>query len=318
MRRFILILFAMVLFGRSNSPSLGEEIAASELSERVSATSRAIKNASFTVTWDDSIDGAPTAYNVVKTVYDSLGRVRITELDKGSFDAEGKKVSSRKGRKDSAFDGEKSVVLNTYKDLDGAGNPIFAPDGVYRTVVIADASNEPSEWRTRLRDPLRHNPVHLLARLDVLAGLGQAVELSPTQYEGEAAVVVRFQQGGVDVTATLDPKRAWALRDVIETDSMGTTTKHYHAEYVQAKEDLWVPLRGSMTMLHEKKEMPILIPPNVTGGKPEVVFVPVENPRIQKHHRAFEVSNLVINDPKLDESVFTIPLPDGTLVSDLR
>src|SRR5437773_7298938 len=103
MRRLVFILFIMALSGGSGSPSLGDEITATKLSERVSATSRAIKNASFTVTWDDSIDGAPTGYSVVKTVYDSLGRVRMTELDKGSFDAEGKKVSSRKGRTDRSF-----------------------------------------------------------------------------------------------------------------------------------------------------------------------------------------------------------------------
>ena len=319
MRRLIFILFVVVLFVGSGSLSLGEEIAASELSERVSATSRAIKNASFTVTWDDSIDGAPTGYSVVKTAYDALGRVRMTELDKGSYDAEGKKVSSRKGRKDSSFDGEKSVVLNTQKDLDESGKPIFAPEGVFRTVVIADATNGASMWRTKDRDPIRHNPVHLLVRLDVLAGLGQAVELSPTQYEGEAAVVVRFQQGGVEVTATLDPKRSWALRDLVEKDSMGTTTKHYHVEYEQSKEGFWMPLRGTTTSLHERIEPPVLLPPNVRGGKIELVFpVPVGTPRITKYHRAFELSNLVINDPKFDESVFTIPLPDGTLVSDLR
>jgi len=152
--------------------------------------------------------------------------------------------------------------------------------------------------------------------LDALAGLGQTVELNPTQYEGEAAIVVRFQQRGVEVTATLDPKRSWALRDLVEKDSMGTTTKHYHVEYAQTKEGFWLPLRGTTTSLREKVEPPILIPPKVPGGKPELVLAPVG--KIAKYHTAFELSNLVINDPNLDESVFTISLPDGTRVSDLR
>jgi hypothetical protein len=318
MRRLIYILCAVVLVGRSNSLSLGEEISAAGLGERISATSRGIKNASFTVTYDDSIDGSPDQYSVVRIVYDSSGRVRRTELDKGSYDAEGNKVSSRKGRKDSSFDGEKSIVLNTYKDLDGSGKPIFAPEGVYRIAVITDATNGASMWRTKDRDPLRNNPVHLLVRLDALAAAGQAVELNPIQYEGEVAVVVRFQQGGVEVTATIDPKRSWALRDLVEKDSMGTTTKHYHVEYAQANDRFWLPLRGTTTSLREKVEPPVLLPPKVRGGKPELVPVPAGTGRIAKYHTAFELSNLVINDPNLDESVFTISLPDGTRVSDLR
>src|SRR5947209_20511592 len=71
MRRLMYILLAVLLVGRSNSLSLGEEISAAELKERLSAANRAIKNASFTVTYDDSIDGSPDQYSVVRIAYDS-------------------------------------------------------------------------------------------------------------------------------------------------------------------------------------------------------------------------------------------------------
>lgn len=318
MSRLFTLLIA-ILFSLANRESCGEEVAAAELSERVSAANQAIKNASFKVTWKDSIDGTLRQYSVVKIVYDSLGRIRMTEIDKGFYDKAGGQVSSRKGRKDSSFDGEKSVVMNTNTDFDASDKPIDPhQDEVVRNAVIADAMDDAGKWRTATRNPLRNNSRHLVVRLDALARLGQTIALSPIQYAGEEAVVARFQQGGVDVTATLDPKRSWALRDLIEKDSMGTITKHYHAEYAQSKEGLWLPFLGTTMFLHEKMEPPVVKPPKVKGGKPEVVRARGKAPIMQKEEWVFELSDLVINDPRFDESVFTIFLPTGTLVSDLR
>jgi len=235
---------------------LGDTMPASELSERVSLSVRSIKNVSFVVTWNDSIDGGSLQYSTLKTVYDSLGRIRVTEIDKGSYDEAGKKMPSRKGRRDKLFDGEKSVVLNTLTDLDDAGKPIFAPSGIYRHAVIADAMDGPSKWRTSDRNPLVNNPQHLLTHLERLAQLSQVVEANPAQYEGEQAVIVRFKQGGLDVTATLSPTWSWALRELIQKDSTGKTTKHFCAEYTRTKEGLCLPTRGTIMFLHRKMEMP--------------------------------------------------------------
>lgn len=304
----------------ASSISVGETRPASEISELVSLNVRSIKNVSFSVTWNDSIDGRSLQYSTLATVYDSLGRIRTKEIDKGTYDSAGNKVPSRKGRTDKLFDGEKSVVVNTQTDLDEAGKPIVASSGVYRYAIIADAMAGPSKWRTVGRNPIANSPEQLLASLDKLALLKQVVEVTPTKHDHEEAVMIQFQQGGLDVTATLLPTWSWALRELVHKDSTGRTTKHFRAEYTRTNEGLSLPTRGTLMFLAPKIDMSLLeLPKSGKGPVRKPIPSQLDEPSIiQSHQWQFEIFDLVVNDPNFDESIFVVSLPAGTRVADNR
>lgn len=284
----------------------------SEVGERLSSNLRSIKNVAFDVTWTDSIDGGQKGYSVLKTVSDSLGRIRVTELDKGTLDADGNKISSRKGRRDKLFDGEKSVVLNTQDDLDEAGKPIFVPNGekIYRIAVIADALDGPSKWRDSERNPITFATNSVLPKLKSLAELGQRVELTPVIYEGEEALVARFRERGFDVTVTISPKYSWAIRQIEEKNSNDKVIKHSRYDYVRVQDELYLPTRGAMMWHHVQTDLRLSPPSNSLQSSTAHA--------IRRHESQFELSNFVVNDPSFDGSVFSISLPIGTRVSDNR
>lgn len=279
------LLLALITSTRPNEPR--------ELVERSVAWLHAFHNVEYLAVWHDYEGKRLVRVEQQEAHFDELSRSRVRTTELG---LPGKPVQHPFHRKLSErtelFDGSSQFSMVYQPRPDGSRDLTTAPtaDGL---VAITTPKGTPEPHRIRC-------PMHLImsaalpwldecARADGL----MAVEASPDR--AEHLVLTADNPGrSARYSVVFDRARGGAITEAVAW-VRGKQTHRYWSDF-RDHDGQWLPTKGGVRFL---------VDPGPDGK-------PVE------HEWRFEVEEIKVNSPSFDEGVFTLPLPDGTIVTDAR
>lgn len=266
---------------------------------------KAFDNLSLNANWKESSNGRPTRWEEQTLHADKLGRLRMTTRG-GPFEVNGNRGrdADQSEVTDRIYDGEKTATVEFFSKKDRVGKPIQGPkpSAGYRPVQIQQGM-----WPAGY-DLFGgyHNPLTFVGN-EAVAGLVESFaagrEVSLSAVNGQAGThILEFTRdkgrevfGSVRGEALLDSKRGWLPIRVDALDEKGRVVRRATCEYLHTSNGFWVPTRGSMKHFGSRalNETPLW-------------------------ETQFDVKQVVLNDPRFDDSAFQIVLPPDTPVSDIR
>jgi hypothetical protein len=279
----------------------------SEVLNHITASQKAISNATFECVWKTRMDGLPLPdgrtvgspkWEQQTFYWDSPGR-RRNLLHGGPLSQDGKQMEDEDpSSTDRLFNGE--IVVNTSSHpkwtRDGL-KPASAKDAVgYSSVIVGDAAAPIRSGLESERNPLEYMRNVVLSDLTTTVKNGNAA----TQSADNGRVAVEIKHTGSDTPyvktlISLAPNHNWAIESVRSYRNDGKLAREVVCDYKEQADGLWVPVRLRHTHWGDRSQ--------------------TDAPYFEW---SFETTKARFNDPSFDPHVFDVRLKSDTAVSDTR